>query len=124
MSKHILRLESLVLFAICLFLFFTLDEGWGLFVLYFFAIDLSMAGYLVNNKVGAVLYNLGHTFVFPALLILSAVATESAGNQNHDLVVFAVVWLAHISLDRTLGYGLKLDTFHHTHLGYIGKNKK
>jgi hypothetical protein len=121
--NKIVRLESLTLFAICVFAFFALNESWRLFALYFIAIDLSMVGYLINNKVGAIVYNLGHTFVFPALLILFAIATESAGNQNHDLVVFAFVWLAHISLDRTLGFGLKLHDFHHTHLGVIGKPK-
>ena len=123
-SNKILRLESLVLFAVCLFAFFALNESWRLFAIYFIAIDLSMVGYLINNKVGAAMYNLGHTFVFPTLLILFAIATERAGTEYHDLVVFAFVWLAHISLDRTLGFGLKLQNFHHTHLGMIGKNRK
>jgi hypothetical protein len=34
----------------------------------------------------------------------------------------ALVWFAHIGLDRALGYGLEYDTgFHDTHLGRIGR---
>ncbi|HJU52615.1 MAG TPA: DUF4260 family protein, partial [Acidimicrobiia bacterium] len=33
-------------------------------------------------------------------------------------------WLAHIGLDRFLGYGLKYaDAFGHTHLGEIGRRR-
>lgn len=60
---------------------------------------------------------MGHTFIFPGLLVLVSYANDVRG-----LMLFALIWLAHISLDRTLGYGLKLEDFHHTHLGPIGKN--
>jgi len=34
----------------------------------------------------------------------------------------AIIWLAHIGFDRTLGYGLKYtEGFGFTHLGRIGK---
>ena len=34
----------------------------------------------------------------------------------------AMIWLAHIGIDRALGYGLKyFDGFAFTHLGRIGK---
>jgi hypothetical protein len=37
-------------------------------------------------------------------------------------LVIALIWLAHIGLDRALGYGLKLTTaFGETHLGRIGR---
>jgi len=33
----------------------------------------------------------------------------------------ALIWLAHIGIDRALGYGLKYETgFTYTHLGRIG----
>ncbi|HEY2386937.1 MAG TPA: DUF4260 family protein, partial [Candidatus Binatia bacterium] len=36
----------------------------------------------------------------------------------------ALIWLAHIGMDRLLGYGLKYPTsFHHTHLGRIGTRR-
>ena len=44
--------------------------------------------------------------------------------QDHRLAAAAgLVWLAHIGMDRLLGYGLKYDDhFQHTHLGLIGKH--
>jgi len=36
----------------------------------------------------------------------------------------AMIWLAHIGIDRALGYGLKYSKgFGFTHLGRIGKDK-
>ena len=36
----------------------------------------------------------------------------------------AAIWVAHIAMDRALGYGLKLPTgFTDTHLGKIGKGR-
>jgi hypothetical protein len=35
-----------------------------------------------------------------------------------------MIWLAHIGIDRALGYGLKYEAgFGFTHLGRIGRNK-
>lgn len=39
-------------------------------------------------------------------------------------VALGLVWLAHIGLDRLLGYGLKYrDHFQHTHLGRLGRSR-
>ena len=39
------------------------------------------------------------------------------------LLALGLVWLAHIGMDRVLGYGLKYnDSFKHTHLGQIGRS--
>lgn len=117
--NKILRLESLVLLAVSLYAYYIFGGSWVLFGLLLFTFDISMVGYLKNNKLGAALYNLGHSYVLPGLLVLAGYA-----NHNRPAVLFALIWLAHISLDRTLGYGLKLQDFHHTHLGFIGKQVK
>ena len=46
--------------------------------------------------------------------------------QHRPLVLaLGLVWLAHIGLDRLLGYGLKYDdSFQHTHLGIQGRRKE
>jgi hypothetical protein len=46
--------------------------------------------------------------------------------RNEPLVVaLGLVWLAHIGLDRLMGYGLKYhDHFQHTLLGRIGKSQR
>lgn len=114
MSK-LLRLESLVLLAVCLYAYHLFEGGWIMFGALLFVFDISMLGYLKNNTLGAATYNLGHSYVLPGLLVLVGYT-----NESRTAVLFALIWLSHISLDRTLGYGLKLHDFHHTHLGRIG----
>lgn len=117
--SRLLRLESLVLLAVCLYAYYLFDGNWMVFGVLLFAFDVSVVGYLKNNALGAATYNLGHSYALPSLLVLVGYA-----NESRSVVLFALIWLAHISLDRSLGYGLKLHDFHHTHLGTIGKTKK
>ena len=86
--------------------------SWLLFVLLFFAPDLSMIGYAFNAKAGSVVYNAIHTCTGPLLLG----AYSLAGDHRTALLV-ALIWIAHIGFDRMLGYGLKYPTrFKDTHL--------
>jgi hypothetical protein len=112
-----LRAEGLAVFAVALAFYVGLGGGWLLGVLLFFAPDLSFAGYLAGPRIGAVAYNLAHTYVSPAVLAgLGWVLTAPL------LPILALLWAAHIGFDRMLGYGLKLPTsFHDTHLGRIGR---
>lgn len=90
------------------------------FVLLFFTIDLFMLGYLVNPRVGAAVYNFGHSYVVPLIGLAVAYLLDDS-----LVFAFALIWIAHIGLDRVLGYGLKLPTgFHDTHLGKIGNNRQ
>ncbi len=94
-------------------------SGWPLFAVAFLLPDLSMLGYLANSKVGAVCYNTAHSYAAPALLgLLSFI------HMRYSLAA-ALIWSAHIALDRALGYGLKdASSFNLTHLGVIGRNRK
>jgi hypothetical protein len=54
------------------------------------------------------------------------VALMTVGFVSADSLVLsiAMIWLAHIGLDRALGYGLKYEAgFSFTHLGRIGRNQ-
>ena len=42
--------------------------SWGLFALLFLVPDVSMIGYFVNPRVGAITYNAVHTYVGPLFL--------------------------------------------------------
>ena len=77
----------------------------------------TMLGFLAGKRVGAAAYNLGHSYLSPALLGASGVALSQP-----LAVALALVWVAHIGFDRLLGYGLKYPTgFADTHLGRVGK---
>lgn len=112
-----LRLEGIVLLAAALIAYSTTDQAWWLVALTLLLPDLTMIGYLGGPRLGSRLYNLGHGTPLPA-------ATVALGWWQDKSVVVALglVWLAHIGLDRLLGYGLKYsDHFQHTHLGRLGR---
>ena len=92
---------------------------WGWAVLLFFSPDLGFLGYLVNTKTGAFTYNFLHHKLVSILLI----AAGYFGGYEFVLGL-GLLYYAHSSFDRALGYGLKFsDDFSHTHLGYIGKKQ-
>lgn len=83
----------------------------------FFAPDVSMLGYLLGTRVGALTYNLFHHRAV-------AIAVMTTGFfLHHDAVTAAgLLLLAHSAFDRMMGFGLKYtDSFKHTHLGWMGK---
>jgi Domain of unknown function (DUF4260) len=75
--------------------------------------DIAMTGYLAGTRPGAHLHNLTHATLLSAVML-------GAGYWQADrlVIALALVWLAHIGLDRLLGTGPKYnDRFTHTHLG-------
>ena len=107
-----------MLFGLATFLFWWGEGGAGIFVLLFLAPDLGMLGYLAGPRVGAFVYNLFHTYLGPAVLLVVGLMTLGAP------VYWALIWFAHIGLDRALGFGLKRTSgFQDTHLGRIGSTR-
>jgi hypothetical protein len=83
-----------------------------LFVALLPAPDLGLLGNLWSRQVGAVAYDLTHTYLPPATLAVVGVVTGSG-----LAVALALVWFAHIGMDRTLGLGLQYpDGSGRTHL--------
>lgn len=102
--------------CIVYFLFYVhLDYSIWMFFLLLFVPDITMIGYIVNRSVGALLYNVGHSFIFPYMLLVVAIL-----NEYTSLLMIVIIWLAHIYLDRSIGFGLKYrDSFRETHLQKI-----
>lgn len=98
--------EGAFALALSVFLYRSGGAGWGIFFSLFLWPDLSMLGYLVSTRLGSMLYNLVHTYLFPLALAAVSLSQHKAG-----LLAFALIWLAHIGFDRVLGYGLKYPTF-------------
>ena len=115
--ERLLRLEELALFLFAGYLFSTLEYPWWLFAALLLAPDLAMAGSAFGSAAGALAYNVVH---HRALALGLYAAGALAATPWISLI--GVVLLAHPSLDRALGYGLKpSDWFAHTHLGWIGR---
>lgn len=112
----LLRLEGAAAFAAGLVAYFALTDGWLTFAIFSLTPDLAMVGYAFGPRVGARLYNFAHTYLAPAVLTGLGLWALPA------LLPVASVWLAHIGIDRALGYGLKSETsFGLTHLGRVGR---
>ncbi len=116
LPRLLLHLEGLAVFLAAIALYVIHIQGtWWLFLLLLFVPDISMIGYLLNPKIGAITYNLIHTCTLP--IVLGALAVVM-GWQTGELI--AVMLLAHIGLDRTIGYGLKYaDGFKVTHFSRV-----
>jgi len=114
-ARAILRVEGLAVFAVATIAYFADGGAWWLYLVLFLAPDLSFLAYAAGARIGAAAYNAVHSYVLPLLLVLAGLWL------GQDI---ALIWLAHIGIDRSLGYGLKYPTaFGHTHLGPVGKAK-
>jgi len=112
-----LRLEGLAAFAAAMAVYAHSDFSWLAFAILFLTPDVAMLGYFAGHRIGALSYNLGHTYVLALALTLAGFFTgvpfAAAGG---------LIWIAHIGFDRALGYGLKYSTaFGDTHLGHVGR---
>ncbi len=107
------------MFIVAAFLFHHIGNSWLMFGLLILTPDISMLGYLANSKTGAITYNIFHNKGIALIVCVTGYY------MTNDIVLsIGLILLAHSSFDRTLGYGLKYsDSFQHTHLGMIGKNK-
>jgi hypothetical protein len=107
-----LRVEGAAMLVAAVVLYFHADYQWWLFVVLLLAPDLAAVGYLANPRLGAALYDIGHLDALPIALAVVGVLAEA-----DTCVKLALIWLAHIGMDRAVGYGLKYPTrFKDTHL--------
>ncbi len=114
----LLKSEEIGLFLFGIFLFTQLPYAWWCFPLLLLLPDIGMLGYLVNERLGAQLYNLFHHRGLALALYLLGVYLSVPLWQLAGVILFS-----HVAMDRAMGYGLKYKRgFTYTHLGEIGKN--
>lgn len=104
--KILLRLENFLLLIVTLFIYFSIfTYSLPLLFLLLFIFDLSMLGYLFNEVIGAICYNIFHHLTIPIALLLTGIY------YSYDFILaFSLIWLIHIFMDRSLGFGLKKKT--------------
>jgi hypothetical protein len=114
----LLRSEGVALLVLAVVLYGRSGWSWWLLVALLPAPDLGLLGYLRSKRAGAVAYDLTHTYLPAASLGVAGVLTGSG-----LAVVLALVWFAHIGMDRALGLGLQYpDGSGRTHLGGPRRN--
>ena len=114
-----LRLEGLAAFGAGLVLFGVSGGSWLLLLPLLLLPDVSAVGYLGGPRMGAMTYNLAHSWApgFAALAFGIWLAWPT-------MLALAAILIAHVGMDRAAGYGLKLSSsFQDTHLGRIGRAK-
>lgn len=119
--KNVLKLEEIAMMGIGIY-FLTIHNLnlliW-IWLLIFFTPDISMLGYLVNAKVGAITYNIFHHKGI-------AIACVGLGFflKIEVMLAIGILLFTHSSFDRIMGYGLKYySSFNETHLGKLKKVK-
>ena len=115
--KNVLKLEEVAMFVLCIYALALLHVNWWVYLLVLIAPDISFIEYLGGNTIGAVCYNLLHHKGIAIAFFLAGFILKDEWMEITGVILFG-----HSSLDRTLGYGLKLSQgFKYTHLGIIGK---
>lgn len=99
--KTLAQLEELAVVLLSIYLFSRLPYAWWVFPLFFFAPDVSLLGFLVGKRAGALTYNLVH---HKAIALGSYILGALLGFPLISLV--GVLLLGHSSFDRVLGLGL------------------
>ena len=119
--KNILRVEeaAMAVLGIYFLTIHNLHLSVWIWLLLFFSPDISMLGYLVNAKVGAISYN-----IFHHKAIAIAVVGMGFFMKIEVVMVIGILLFAHSYFDRMIGYGLKyFNSFNDTHLGKLKKDK-
>ena len=113
--RWILHLEGAAIFVAAIYFYHAGHFSWWLLAAVFLAPDLFMLGYLKDAKWGAAVYNLVHTLAGPALRLGITFSLHVTA-----YLPYVLIWLAHIGMDRALGFGLKYPTFFKdTHLQHV-----
>lgn len=90
---------------------------WWVWPVFLLLPDLSMLGYLAGPRIGAVVYNVAHLYGTGPVIAAIGLAFNAP-----IVIAGGCLWLAHVGIDRSWGYGLKRPTgFKDTHLGRIGR---
>jgi hypothetical protein len=114
--RLLLRLEGVALAIAAVWMFHRIGGNWWLFAALILVPDVSFAAYFLGTRPGAIAYNALHVTLGP--LVCAALGFLL---PSFDLLSVALIWAAHVGIDRALGYGLKYGAgFGFTHLGRIG----
>ena len=112
LPRVLLGVEGAAVGGAAIVLYFWPGYPWWLLLVLALAPDLSFVGYVRGPRVGATVYDVAHTYALPVPLAALGLLADL-----EIAVQVGLVWIAHIGIDRAVGYGLKYPTrFEDTHL--------
>jgi len=115
LNKVLLHGEGFVVLTLCIFFYKYGQFSWTLFFILLLSPDISIVGYLFNKKMGAIIYNIFHTYIITIGIIILGLIFS-----NQTIIAIGIIWSAHIGMDRMVGFGLKYPTkFNDTHLSKV-----
>lgn len=115
MNKAILHVEGIAVFVLSIYFYFNMGYSFMILLILLFTPDIAMLGYLKDNRFGAVLYNVFHTYIIPLGVLFIGVLFH-----KDLLLMLSLIWIAHIGMDRMFGFGLKYPThFKDNHLNNV-----
>ena len=119
--KNVLKLEEAAMLVLSIYALNLFHVSWWVYLLLLIAPDISCIGYAAGSKVGAVCYNLFHHKAIAIIIFIIGLYL-----MFDSLELTGIILFGHSSMDRMLGYGLKLEKgFKYTHLGVMpGDSKK
>jgi hypothetical protein len=104
MMKTFLRLDALSILIGAVMLNILWGSNWWLFALFAILPDVALLAYIGYNGTSrwpSLVYNTLHTYALPILLLIVFWPFQP---------VYVLGWVAHIALDRMVGYGFKSAT--------------
>jgi hypothetical protein len=104
--RMLMHFEGFVGLAFSLFAYYYIGGRWLLFMLLIFVPDIFMLGYLKGDRIGSLVYNAFHIYLWPAAFAISGILLGS-----RLLIEIGIIFFAHINMDRMLGLGLKYPTY-------------
>ena len=114
-----LRLEGLAAFLAGIAIFFVSGGDWLFLVPLLLLPDVSILGFLAGPRAGTFTYNLVHNWA-PGFVALGI----GMWFASPVIQLAAAILIAHVGMDRAMGYGLKLpSSFQDTHLGRMGRTR-
>ncbi|MFO1144708.1 MAG: DUF4260 family protein [Amaricoccus sp.] len=117
--RRLLRAEAAAVALAAALIAWHLGPSWWLFAVALIAPDLSLFARVLDDRRAALIYNVAHTYLGPALVACFWLATRSDA-----AAAVALAWTLHIALDRALGFGLKDPAdVRMTHLGRTGPDR-
>jgi len=112
LPRLLLHAEGAAVAAAAIAVYFDAGYVWWVLLVLALAPDLSAIGYIGGPRLGARCYDAAHTYCGPVVLAAIGVLADADA-----AIQVSLIWIAHIGVDRMLGYGLKyMSGFKDTHL--------